>query len=406
MARTERIGNAAPLPTGWRWVALGEVVRNVNATEPDPLAAGVERFVGLEHLDSDSLQIKRWGLVRDGTTFTRKFVKGQVLFGKRRAYQRKAAVAKFDGVCSGDLLVFGAKEDLLPELLPFVVTTDGFFQHALRTSAGSLSPRTKWRELAKYEFALPPKGEQLRISQVLAGFEDVMTRFELVRLRLEETERALSIRTFHDHQHSTRKLGDVLDHASDGPFGSKLKTEHYAASGARVVRLQNIGHGELIDVDKAYVSLDYFEELRKYALAPGDVLVAGLGDESVRVGRACEVPKGLGPAVHKADCFCLRPAKDLISASYLRHYLNSQIGQHQILSRAQGTTRLRINVTNLKSISVPVPDQREQQRVERIFLQLEDQFRRLAGHQRSIRTLYRRSQESLLLNGRGGANYV
>jgi type I restriction enzyme S subunit len=72
----------------------------------DPLAAGVERFVGLEHIEPENLHIRSWGNVADGVTFTNKFKPGQVLFGKRRAYQRKVAVADFEGVCSSDIYVF------------------------------------------------------------------------------------------------------------------------------------------------------------------------------------------------------------------------------------------------------------------------------------------------------------
>ncbi|HEV2860526.1 MAG TPA: restriction endonuclease subunit S [Pyrinomonadaceae bacterium] len=156
------------LPEGWQRVKFGDVVRNVDVAERNPLENGLERYVGLEHLDPESLHIKRWGLIEEGTSFTRKFVRGQVLFGKRRAYQRKAAVAKFDGICSGDILVFEPKgDDLIPELLPFIVQSDGFFEKALGTSAGSLSPRTKWKDLAAYEFALPPKDDQQRIADIL-----------------------------------------------------------------------------------------------------------------------------------------------------------------------------------------------------------------------------------------------
>jgi len=134
------------LEPGWRTVRFGEVVRNVDEAVRDAQMCGLERFVGLEHIDPESLRIKRWGLIADGTSFTRKFSAGQVLFGKRRAYQRKVAVADFDGLCSSDILVFEPADDhLLSELLPFIVQTEGFFQHALGTSAGSLSPRCQDR---------------------------------------------------------------------------------------------------------------------------------------------------------------------------------------------------------------------------------------------------------------------
>jgi type I restriction enzyme M protein len=89
----------------WPHVRFGDVVENVNETESYPAEAGLERYIGLEHLESGSLHVRSWGNVADGTTFTRRCHPGQVLFGKRRAYQRKVAVAEFDAVVSGDIYV-------------------------------------------------------------------------------------------------------------------------------------------------------------------------------------------------------------------------------------------------------------------------------------------------------------
>ncbi len=169
---------ARPLPEGWRWVQFSDVVREVRQATRDPRADGLCRVVGLEHLDSDDLRLRRWDDMSDrpdGTTFTRTFRAGHVLFGKRRAYQRKVAVPDFDGVCSSDILVFEpSSDDVQSGFLPYLVQSDGFFHHAVGTSAGSLSPRTKWQELARYEFALPPGDEQARIVAVLDCARAVM----------------------------------------------------------------------------------------------------------------------------------------------------------------------------------------------------------------------------------------
>ena len=153
------------LKSGWTRVTFGDVVRQCTERTSDAAAEGLERYVGLEHLDPGGLAIRRWGDVADGTTFTTVFRPGQVLFGKRRTYQRKVAVPDFSGVCSGDIYVLESRNDrhLLSELLPFVCQTEAFFEHAIGTSAGSLSPRTNWRNLAAYEFALPPLDEQWRM---------------------------------------------------------------------------------------------------------------------------------------------------------------------------------------------------------------------------------------------------
>lgn len=173
--------------TGWKKWRFDEVCRQVNASSKDPEADGLHYVIGLEHIEPGNLHITKWDTLEKETTFTRKFVKEQVLFGRRRAYQRKVAYAEFDGICSGDILVFEAiEENLLPELLPFLIQSDGFFEKALATSAGSLSPRTKFKELADYEFLLPPKSEQKRLAELLWAADEMIEKEKKVLKELKD----------------------------------------------------------------------------------------------------------------------------------------------------------------------------------------------------------------------------
>ena len=94
----------------WQRVKFGDVVKLNTERCVNPAEAGIERYVGLEHIEPEDLRIRRWGFVSEGTTFTNLFRPGQTLFGKRRAYQRKVAVADFTGICSGDIYVFESKD--------------------------------------------------------------------------------------------------------------------------------------------------------------------------------------------------------------------------------------------------------------------------------------------------------
>lgn len=148
---------------GWTRVRFGDVVDNCNDTGKGSGGAP-ERYIGLEHLEPGSLNVRNFGDTSDGTTFTKVCKPGQVLFGKRRAYQRKIALASFEALVSGDIYVLQPKTSaVLPELLPFICMSDRFFEHAVGTSAGSLSPRTNWSSLANFEFDLPPLEQQRRI---------------------------------------------------------------------------------------------------------------------------------------------------------------------------------------------------------------------------------------------------
>ena len=66
------------LKPGWSRVKFGDVVRLSKARSQNPLADGFDRYVGLEHLESGDLHIRRWGNVADGVTFTSVFQPGQV----------------------------------------------------------------------------------------------------------------------------------------------------------------------------------------------------------------------------------------------------------------------------------------------------------------------------------------
>jgi type I restriction enzyme, S subunit len=145
------------------------------------------RFLGLDDIEPESLKIKSWGNLEEGTTFTKTFLKGDVLFGKRRAYLKKVAVADFDGICSGDILVFRANEKLmLPELLPFYVSSDVFINHAINTSAGSLSPRTKWKDLAALKLSIPDIKTQEKILEVLKQLLKTIEGLQLQKVNLQK----------------------------------------------------------------------------------------------------------------------------------------------------------------------------------------------------------------------------
>jgi type I restriction enzyme, S subunit len=206
------------LKSGWKWVKFGDVVKLSTARCNDPLAQGIERYVGLEHIDSDDLRIQRWGLVEDGITFTSLFKPGQVLFGKRRAYLRKVAVPDFAGVCSGDIYVFESANPqvLLPELLPFICQTDRFFEYAIGTSAGSLSPRTNWKNLVDFEFALPSMKEQLKLSIQFAALKEGIESLLFVNKRSDECRKSYLEKVFTDKYHKYCKLDQAAQIFSGG----------------------------------------------------------------------------------------------------------------------------------------------------------------------------------------------
>jgi type I restriction enzyme S subunit len=148
---------------------------------------------------------------------------------------------------------------------------------------------------------------------------------------------------------------------TDGPFGSNLKTEHYREAGPRVIRLQNIGDGIFFD-EYAHISPEHFEKLNKHCIFSGDVAIAALGDP---VPRACIIPPHVGPAIVKADCIRFKPHPDLADCSYVRYALNDQATRRRMTEVVHGVGRARLNLAEIKAISISLPPLVEQEEIVR-----------------------------------------
>ena len=349
------------LKPGWRRVKFGEVVRLSKARSQDPLADGIERYVGLEHLEPGDLRIRNWGNVADGVTFTSVFQPGQVLFGKRRAYQRKVAVADFSGVCSGDIYVLETKDAqvLLPELLPFICQTDAFFDHAVGTSAGSLSPRTNWTSLADFEFMLPPMDEQHRLVKLLTSIEGclaLLAEADLATTALENSRIEDALASIPaDHVITVDKLVPLGPKNGLSPKANADERGYPTLSiGAvrdgRIVAEGNTKYAEISDAEAA-----------AFELKANDVLVVRGNGNKLLIGRC-----GLVDVVPKG-CFYpdllirLKFDEKIIRPEFAVLQWNSQSTHNRLISRAKSTNGIwKINGTDIRQHALKVPELEEQ----------------------------------------------
>lgn len=180
-----------------RNVKLGSVA--IEAKESVSSIPSGTPIVGLEHLDPGELTLSKWD-VTDKTTFTKTFKKGDVLFGRRRAYLKKAAVAPFDGVCSGDITVIRAMPNKIrPGLLAFLIQNDRFFAHAVKNSDGSLSPRAKWASLKEFAFVLDDDlSVQDRILDMLVSINNTKLEYKKVLAKCDELIKSRFMEMFGD----------------------------------------------------------------------------------------------------------------------------------------------------------------------------------------------------------------
>jgi type I restriction enzyme S subunit len=346
------------LKPGWTWVKFGDVVRLNTDRCADPAAEGIERYVGLEHIEPEDLRIRRWGLVADGTTFTNRFKPGQVLFGKRRAYQRKVAVADFEGICSSDIYVFEPKDEyLLAELLPFLCQTEGFFEYAVGTSAGSLSPRTNWTQLANYEFALPRLEEQRRYFNALFQTENLLeslsTLADAIGIMADSLIEQVLSPLISNRQFPLAEHSDVC-------YGLTVnETRRNAPNRIPYLRVANVQRSQL-DLTEVK-DIGFINGDEEYLLKKYDVLIVEGHANTQEVGRAVFCDSQIDRCSHQNHLIRVRCGSEL-DPEFLVTYLNSTFGRRYFLKHAKSTSGL--NTINSRVVrEVPIPEMSlEQQR--------------------------------------------
>lgn len=320
--------------TGWTLVKFGDVVFEPKESTKDPIAEGIEHVVGLEHIESEDIHLRNSANLEEATTFTKRFSKGDVLFGRRRAYLKKAAQASFSGICSGDITVFRAKENLLPELLPFVVQNEKFFDYAIKHSAGGLSPRVKFKDLANYEFLHPPKDQQAQLAKLLWAMDEVIERERVVLEKLNNTY-STSINQFMIHGNysgagelvktrcglldsriDTIKLKDCL--IEKPTYGANASSKPFENGSLRYIRITDIDdEGNLIKEDKVTIdSIDY----EQYILSDQDFLFARTGNT---VGKTLLFDSQMEDSVFAGYLIRFRVNEEILNPKFLFYFTKS-----------------------------------------------------------------------------------
>ena len=176
----------------------------INSTEKKkPVEEDRFTYLGLEHLDSGSLKVTRFG--SEVAPIGEKLVmhKGDVLFGKRRAYQKKVAIAPFDGIFSAHGMVLRPREDVIDKsFFPLFISSDYFLDAAIKISVGSLSPTINWRDLKTLEFELPDLATQRKLAETLWSINDTMETYKKLIAATDELVKSQFIVMFGEPKNS------------------------------------------------------------------------------------------------------------------------------------------------------------------------------------------------------------
>lgn len=389
------------LRPGWKVWRFDQMAYEVKDRIERPADSGLERYVGLEHLDTGSLKIWRWGSTSDVEKQKLLFKKGDIIFGRRNAYLRRVAVADFDGVCSAHAMVLRAHtEVVLTEFLPFFMQTDCFWEAALKVSAGSMSPTINWSNLASEEFALPPVEEQRRIAGVLQA---AVLQVESIETAI--AQQAVLLQSGIDSEvgnpkHRRVKIESLVSQGiiaapQDGNHGEKHpKAADFVEAGIPFLMASDIKKGHVDFGSCKRISKERARSLRIGFALEGDVLLTHKGT----VGETA-ILKGLDTefAMLTPQVTYYRIAdSSALNASFLYFAFRSSSFRNQLAAYSRQSTRAYVGITNQQNLCVPLPNAADQVTIVKYLENIELAGKGLVRRMESAISILRRLISSLL----------
>ena len=256
----------------------------INSTEKKkPVEEDRFTYLGLEHLDSGSLKVTRFG--SEVAPIGEKLVmhKGDVLFGKRRAYQKKVAIAPFDGIFSAHGMVLRPREDVIDKsFFPLFISSDYFLDAAVKISVGSLSPTINWRDLKTLEFELPDLATQRKLAETLWSINDTMEAYKKLISATDELVKSQFIERFGDFKSNPKGLEiTTIDQLFSVGSSKRVFQKDWKSSGVPFYRAREIvklSEQGLVDNELFITEEMYQEYAARYGVPqPGDIMVTGVG---------------------------------------------------------------------------------------------------------------------------------
>jgi restriction endonuclease S subunit len=348
----------------WKTYRFDEIAKNISE-RVDPNNTELTVYIGLEHLDSESLDIKRNGTPDDVNGTKLKFYKGDIIFGRRRAYQRKAGIATTDGFCSAHALVLRANPDVIdPELFPFFLHSDLFMNRAVDISAGSLSPTINWGTLKRQVFLLPPLEMHSKLSKLLCVKQDLLNA-ETVLIDSESTvlksfvEDTIHGRFFNDAGIESSKMGQIPSDWNIVNFEDVVKvtdgahhTPTYTDKGVPFLRVTDI-QNEIIDFKKTkYVSREeHLMLIKRCHPEKGDVLYSKNG--TIGISKIVDWDWEFSTFVSLA-LFKIKN-KEVLNVDYFKLLLDSVHIKKEIHRRSKQGTVTNLHLEEIRLFRIPLP---------------------------------------------------
>ena len=211
---------------------LKDFAKDISVAIKDAQSSPLRRFVGLEHYDSGEPVITRFTDTSLISSSVKEFKENDILIARRNVYLRRAGIAFFSGLTSGDSIILRIyddceektgipKEDAI-KILPFILNSNDFWNYANKHADGMNSKRISKDMLYDYEFDLPSLSEQKILADKLWAAYRLKESYKKLLAATDEMVKSQFIEMFGVPANSTKgKRGEELFTFSSGKANTK-----------------------------------------------------------------------------------------------------------------------------------------------------------------------------------------
>lgn len=351
----------------------------------DPNKTDLSVYVGLEHIDAEDIHIRRTGTPDDVSGQKLKCYRGDVIFGKRRAYQRKAAIVDFEGICSAHAFVLRANPAVIDQkLLPFFLHSDQFMHRMVDISVGGLSPTINWGDLKHQEFLLPPKDQQAQLAELFWAMDEVIEKENLLLIELEQFLHIKMIQLLNGYNLESDKTklpnGWTIKKISELGRLNTSSVDKKLIEKDKMINLVNYMDVYSSKDKKIDSRIDFMRvtanenQLIKNQLIKGDVLFTPSSETSDDIGHSCVVYEDLGNTLHSYHLVRLS-FKEEMDLNFKRFVFNNPKVLYHFSILSKGVTRMTLSLEDFNNTEVKIPPLKQQKEIaDKLYKIMESKF--------------------------------
>ena len=327
-----------------------------STTKKKPVEEDKYHYLGLEHLDSGTFTVSRFG--SDVAPIGDKLImkKGDVLFGKRRAYQKKVAIAPFDGIFSAHGMVLRPNESVIDkDFFPLFIASDYFLDKAIAISVGSLSPTINWRDLKELEFYLPSLEEQKKLAETLWSIVDTMESYKKLLAKIDEMVNSEFVRKNLEWKTERKLLGDFIEQIRGVSYKPNDLYINHTEGTVVLLRANNItldtgniNFDEVQFVSNKKVSIEQYIKLN-------DIIMCASSGSLEHVGKTALCNDDCVNKTFGAFCKLIRVSNNQLNPIYLQSYFSTQEYKNIISNLANGSNINNLKNEHIDKLEVPMP---------------------------------------------------